>query len=171
SASVVATAMILNFISLQYLPTDFSIFKEFSTSLDSLTDAGCVAIVIGHQLIVVVVAGLASEVSVAVWTEDQFLVFAGDRLATIGADIFTVVIFDSLVGHVARLTEVAGIVKLADSSNDIEVVLVQIEMKNFDSWIGLEEKFSESIPHFDLVQRSQDFLHLLDFGEATGLVR
>ncbi len=80
-------------------------------------------------------------------------------------------IFDSLVGGIAGFAEVAGVVEGFDMTNDIEMFVVQEEMKDSGSWFGLEEKFSESVPYFDLVQRSKDLLHLLYLGEATGLVR
>ena len=40
-------------------------------------------------------------------------------------------------------------------------------MQDFDGRFCLEQQFTESVPHLDLVDGTQDFLHLLDLRETT----
>ncbi len=93
----ITTAMFLNVFSLK-LGTTFPISQKFSTSLQSLTETGEITLVIRFLLPVAVIAGLTSEVSVAVVTMDPLIETAGRGLSAIRAIVTALMIFSILIG-------------------------------------------------------------------------
>ncbi|MCP3666694.1 MAG: hypothetical protein GY696_30055, partial [Gammaproteobacteria bacterium] len=89
----ITTAMFLNVFSLK-LGTTFPISNKFSTPFQSLTETGEITLVIRFLLPVVVIAGLTSEVSVAVATVDPLVETAGRGLSAIGAIVTALMIFN-----------------------------------------------------------------------------
>ena len=75
--------------------------------------------------------------------------------------------------NVALFTEVAIVVELNDGRDDIKVrvSMIIMEMKDFGSWIPLEDQVPEVVPDFDLIPIAQSFLNFLCFRDATRLIR
>ncbi len=81
----------------------------------------------------IVIAGLTSKISVAVFAVDPLIEPAGRGLPAVWTLATALMIFNSLVGLVTKFTEIARVMELLYSPNDIVVASIDVEMKYFDS--------------------------------------
>ncbi len=114
------------------------------------------------------VAGLVSEISIAIGTKDPLFECTGWRFPAFRTLVRAQVIFGIIVGLVASFAEAAVVVERFDVANDVVVAIVQIDMEHLDGRLSAEYQLPKSVPDHHLVQRSMYFLHFRDFRESAG---
>ncbi len=110
----------------------FPIFHKLITPPQPLANTGKMTLVIRFLLPVAVVAGLTSEISVAVFAVDPLIEPARRGLSAVWTLVTAQMIFNVLVGLVTNFTEIAGVVKGLYESDDVVVAPIEVEMKHLN---------------------------------------